>query len=441
MRADGIDLRRVLRWLTYLCLGYLFVLPVGHNYVLIPVIGLLAVVSLVRVVLDRRWPPIQLLSILGLVLCIGLLGTVVGIGNAGLINGIAVWLLAPLVFFTFAFSGDETVVRGIIRTSAIATVGMSIIMIVYSAGDAGYVPQFIPDGVADVLNARHDRDPVGNITIAFYGLSTFVAATPMWLTAMFLPSHPLLPPRWLSITTAGLAVIVMLLAGRSALVLVVFVVPAIIWILLQIVRGRQARSIKNVILPIGAVAVAGATVGVLALSGNTLVLRTWDRIAGFLTGQSQTLDDRVRAEQIEELLAAWSQSPIFGHGFGAVIEGYSRSDDRPWNFEMQYHLLLFQVGIVGLALLLAAAGIAIRCFVQALRERRDLTPVLLFTAAAALAMTIANGTNPYLQAPGHMWAIYLMLMVVSIALRPREEVGFAVQVDRTVDFQSSAHTE
>lgn len=410
--------RRLVTLVLAACLAYLIVRPVSNNAVLVPVLGLLGAASAAAIFLNKRRASREMMFTVGGIVLVGIFGTVVGLGNPGLYSGILVWIVAPVLFGAWAVAHDEKMLRVSLVTAAVATIVLCALIILFAAGEVGLMPQLIPPFLIEQSGAFFDATglSMGLVALDFYGLSTLVAVAPLWITAAMLPSHPLLPKRGVLIAAASLSAIVTSLSGRSAIVVVALVVPCLVWLASRFLPGGGWRSLRTWRLPALFAALGAFGITGLALAGNTIVQRTYERVSGFITGEVTSIDDQLRAEQVDELLKAWSTSPLVGHGWGATINGYARSDERAWDFEMQYHLILFQVGIIGVLFLLAAVGFGAVGFYQALRRRADMAPLLLGTGAGALALLIANGTNPYLQAPGHMWSVYLVLGVVNVAL-------------------------
>ncbi|KQV06128.1 hypothetical protein ASC63_01160 [Leifsonia sp. Root112D2] len=403
--------------------------PVGFNSILIPVIGVLAITSGLLAWSVRGRFSKTVLLVLALTLITGLYGTVIGIGNPGLFNGMLVWIIAPIIYGLLVLAGDERLVQLILRVSVYVTIVVSAGIILYVAGAVGFTPQLIPHFVQQQVGAGFDSDAGGTTNITFYGLSTLVAAAPLWLTAAILPHSPLLPHKALSVIAAVFAAGATLLAGRAAITILLISVPLVTWIIWRIVTRRERRSLWRAWAPLVAAVAAVAAVVLLDLAGNTSIQRSIDRVITVFSGQGQSLDDRIRSIEAVKLLGAWTNSPIFGHGLGATIPGYSRNHERPWNFELQYHLILFQTGLIGALLMVAALGIAVYGLTRVIRRRPDLLPVLLVTASGAAALLIANSINPYLQAPGNMWPVYLALMAINVGLvRKYEQTHSDVEV-------------
>ncbi|MBC7597233.1 MAG: hypothetical protein H7288_25490 [Kineosporiaceae bacterium] len=298
------------------------------------------------------------------------------------------------------------------------TIVISVGIIIYVAGSVGAIPQLFSRFVLEQNGAGFDSDAGGTTNITFFGLSTLVAAAPMWVAALILPGHPLLPNKVITIIAAVTGVAATLLAGRAAITVLLVIIPVVIWVAWRLItRGAPRRPWRNWTPLVAAVAAIGVVV-ILSALGNTSVERALNRVATVFTGQGQSLDDRIRSVEATKLLQAWTQSPIFGHGLGATIPGYSRSDTRPWNFELQYHLALFQFGLVGALVLVVAFAVAVYGVVRALRAQPGLLPAVLVAIGGAASMLIANGINPYLQEPGNMWPVYFVLMIINVVLAP-----------------------
>ncbi|MDN5794742.1 MAG: hypothetical protein L0H79_03200 [Intrasporangium sp.] len=137
-----------------------------------------------------------------------------------------------------------------------------------------------------------------------------------------------------------------------------------------------------------------------------------------------------------ELVSAWSDSPILGHGLGAVLRsGFTRSDDRPWMFELQYHQLLFSTGLVGILLTAAALvvlAVAMRRAAALFPEHRS---VIVTTGVASTALLLANASNPYLQAVGHQWGAAIGAAVIGALLKSKSRHSVE-EPERSSQFRS-----
>jgi hypothetical protein len=435
------DVRTVSRWTVCVLIGYLIIRPGGSFHVLVPVLALLGVISVVTLIVDRKVARMPA-AVVGLVVLIGVYGALIGIGNAGLLHGMIVWIVAPILFGAWALSGDMLQLKMTLRTIAIMTAVVGGLILLYVGGELEFIPQLVPQFVLDFVGMQYFEADDGSPTVSNYALSTLIAAAPMWITAAIVPAHPILPPKWASITVAIIAAGAGLVGGRDITTLVMVAVPILMWIAWRIIGGRAANTPRSWIVPGLLVIVGLAGVAVLTAIGNLSVVRTFTRVLSYIVPQGEvSVDDNVRLNQAQQLIDGWMQSPFFGNGLGATLDGYDRSSTKPWNFELQYHVLLFQTGIVGVTLALVAAFLVAHLTLRVLRDRRDLAPVLLVAGAAALAMLIANATNPYLQAPGNMWAPYLGLFALQAALQSSRSVRDAVVADVAEEQDRHGHDE
>jgi hypothetical protein len=403
-------------WVACACFAYLHLRPVGHNPVLVSVFAIMGITAFATVIARRRKAAVPVLVAIGAILTVGIYGSVLGAGNPGVLNGALVWIAAPVLYAFWVFAGTERLIKALFVTSAIFACVISVGILLYIGGKLGVIPQTIPLIIQDWGGFSFDTLGRNSTSISFYGLSTLVGAAPLWLTASVLPRHRLLPPKALSVAAAVTATLATMVSGRAALTVVTLVVPVVVWLIWRLISPRKSQSWFRAAAPFAAFAVVGGLIGALAAAGNTNVINAFTRVASMVTGDGQTASDRIRDVQAARLLEAWSSSPIVGHGLGATIKGFARSDSRPWDFELQYHLLLMQVGLLGTFVVGVAFAAAVIAVVMAVRRRPDMTPVVLVASSAAIAMAIANASNPYLQAPGHMWAMYLVLMVTNVVL-------------------------
>ncbi|MFA4840945.1 MAG: hypothetical protein WC580_04480 [Agrococcus sp.] len=398
-------------------LVYVLMRPVGHPEILYPALALLAVASAAAVVIGRRWASQEVVAVAILVVIAGLIAAFVGAGNPGMTQHVLVWVGAPLLFAAWALGADERMLRTVLSAIAWATVTLSVLILLFVGAQFG-LPQVVPQWLIEEGGGGFNIEQ-GATAIRLYGLSTLAAAAPMWVVAAFVPPHPLLPPRWLRIVAAGTAVGATLVGGRNAIVLVLVLVPLAVLGWTALARRRGPRRIHPLLPYAGLLCI----LAIPWIASNPALQRTWNNLVGFFADDGSQPD---RVIQADRLITAWLESPWIGHGLGAVIDGYSRSEARPWNFELQYHLMLFQFGIVGLLILGLAAALAVVALVRATRARPDMWPVFAVTIAGGLAMSIANASNPYLQAPGHMWAIWLPLMAANVALASRRPTDLTV---------------
>jgi len=140
--------------------------------------------------------------------------------------------------------------------------------------------------------------------------------------------------------------------------------------------------------------------------------------SAFLKGDRSDLSTQQRLVQGPLLLAEWERRPLFGSGLGATLpSGYFRSASQPFSFELTYHAILFQNGIIGLALFL---GVPLFAALQSLLAMRWLPRKERALAAAGAAgisgLLVACSTNPYLISTFGMLALAASIAVCARAV-------------------------
>lgn len=408
----------LMRFLAVASFAFVLLMPVSQGVLLIAVFGVMVTAALMTSLVQRKVLTLPLMGVAFFTLLLGSFGLMVGADNPGLVNSAGVFAIAPMVYFVSITALGHSSLKALLGTCAVMTVIAGTYILVYVGGELGVIPRIIPDFVLELTGAGFGKTGDA-IEIRFYGLSTLAAAAPAWLASLLVNRDDLLPrlPLRAAAATAGIAGA--MVGGRRAIIVVLVLIPLVAWVVKRSTMRRGPVTVSP-LKALGAMVALIAAISVTpAVIAHPLVVNTWGALVSFFSGVSSDVStsQTERNEQADQLLRAWSQSPIWGHGLGAVIPGYSRSDTQPWQFELQYHVLLMQTGVIGVLLTLTIAVFVVAAIRRAASLRPDMLSTLTVTLCAGIAMLIANATNPYLQAPAHMWAIFLPLGVINVMLR------------------------
>lgn len=412
-----------IRWVAVLLFAYVLARPVSTNTVLVPVLAAMGVLAAGTIVVKARRLARPLVPALLITFVFGVVGLLAGPTNPGFVGGLLVFIAAPLLYWMITVAVDERLLRAAFYAAAIVTVFIGGTIALYVAGNTGTLPAVLPHWLLEQTGAGFSA--AAYTEVRYYGLSTLVATGPMWVASLFVGRDELLPPQWLRVVAAAAATVGTLSGGRRALALVLVLAPLLAWMIKTLVARRNRRTKADARVVIGGV--GALLVLVLAAPGAfsaDVISSAWRSVTGYIGGDDFTgtnvAADKIRAYQADRLLDEWADSPIFGHGFGATIQGYARSANEPWRWELQYHAILFWTGVVGALLVVVGFLFTLNAVVLAARARPQLAPSLIVACTAAAAMLIANATNPYLQAPGHVWAIFLPVAVANVMLLSRK---------------------
>lgn len=437
--------------LSAIAFGYILFRPVSHNLILYSVfcgLGLLAFLTIVarRPTLTREFVAIAI--VVGL---LGVYGTVIGLGNPGLVFTVLVFFVAPVLYFLCAAAATERTIFWFFRAAAVSTIAIGVIILLFVWGEAGRIPQLVPGWLeqATGLGATFRGDAS---QARFYGLSSLTALGPMWAASLLVRRDALLPSWGLRLASAIAASGAALVSSRDAIVLVIVVAPALGILVHAALRPRPFRrkfTVSPLVMSCLWFGLGIASIGAIFLAPRVAALgpvaRAFDSVQSFITGDSATAsgDQSIRSLQALKLLRAWQENPVFGAGFGARVPEYGRTSERPWVLELQYHLFLFNVGLVGVLFVAVLACLTIVMLRRAASRAPALLPSLTVATVAGVSMLIANATNPYLQAPGHVWALFLPLALANIMSdrdRPGASVGIRGDRELVENFTETVST-
>jgi len=159
-------------------------------------------------------------------------------------------------------------------------------------------------------------------------------------------------------------------------------------------------------------------VALLGICVAALLLTPFDaRATEFLTGDRSDASSQDRVVQAPQLLEAFQQHPVLGSGLGATLpSGFYRSSADPYQFELSYHQILFQNGLVGLLVILGLPLVAsIRALLAVKRLSRDERALAVAGVAGIGGLLVAGASNPFLISSYGMLALAVTLALCARA--------------------------
>ena len=132
-----------------------------------------------------------------------------------------------------------------------------------------------------------------------------------------------------------------------------------------------------------------------------------------------------RLDQGDELWAAFTARPAVGSGMGATLpSGFRRNEENPWSFELTWLQLLFQLGVAGVALVLAAPILAAARTLRAVRGADRVTRLSAAAAVGSLAgFLLACASNPYLTTSVGTLCLAILLAMCHDAIAARRTLS------------------
>lgn len=327
-----------------------------------------------------------------------------------------VWPLFYLVVFTEGVSSYR--VYRTLRNLMVLTLGLLsafiLYFVLYSFGLAPATPLLeLPFGQG---LAKYQ----GFTAMRFYSISSMIFLIPYCISKVVLPaSTDSRLRRWVTALVVLLSLAAILFTGRRAALFTLALGLPIALTLAQAApsdfRIRLTRRFINAALAIALALTVTLTVSDTVRTG---IMGVASQVASSLFDPQQTSDDLVRVEQADSLIQGWIQRPLIGAGLGSTT-GYIRSE-RSWNYELQYHMHLFQIGLLGLALYSLGLLWIYRNGLRIIRRGGEASSEMIALLTGLTCFLIANASNPYLQAYGHLWVIFLPAALINLMKKEGE---------------------
>lgn len=214
--------------------------------------------------------------------------------------------------------------------------------------------------------------------------------------------------RHILIISLVISVVALILASRRIVLVLFFIAPILSYLLKIVISGRdkviRERVFKFYIL-----------ISFVVIS-CILFYYYYDPVLfeGFSDRMiSVFIQDDLSERQLQNyaLIKGFYKYPIFGSGFGGLTD-VIRSDERPWTFELTYSRILFNSGLVGVALLLV-----FNCFFifAALKKIRNLTQKSIYISLLVgfFCVSIASTSNPYMNSFDFIFVLSIIPLILN----------------------------
>ena len=139
------------------------------------------------------------------------------------------------------------------------------------------------------------------------------------------------------------------------------------------------------------------TMAAVALLGVRVVRREAMPEMGYVNRFQQAFSSEdERTIQKPYLIESFKESPMLGSGFGAYA-GYLRNEERPWTYELTYHQMLFNLGIIGVAVLGSLFSLYFLLVVRILRQYKNGSAIPFSILVGFCCLLLGAYSNPYLR--------------------------------------------
>ncbi|MHB8754745.1 MAG: O-antigen ligase family protein [Candidatus Acidiferrales bacterium] len=417
LAGDRARKLRVFVWPAYALFFLLLYLPVTHNLLKgVMVAGVVTIIFVGYLINHkglrlhrtiRKWALFYSLA--------GVFYILLGLIEAapGALFSSFVYVIFPLLYIIFvAAATDARIWLQLLKILPIAAIAIGLGTLEYVLWTIGIFPNSLyvaPDLVHNIVFYN------GYVQMSHYSLSTLVFLVPYLVGALVVYtkerasfiSRKILWIAFLSGTSVAL------LSGRRALLIVIVLAPLLTWFFrAKLPKSTRLGGRRQVLTTLLACVFLVLSIGLYL--GRTVNL-DWRGLQDLVVGgfdSDFSQGAATRSQQFHALLSGWEEQPVLGHGLGSYTPELVRSD-RPWEYELQYNLLLFQTGLIGVALY--GSGV-LWLYWKGIKMIRTgsligihMVPVLVGTTC----FLVANAVDPYLQTFGQLWTLFLPIGLIN----------------------------
>ncbi|MGL6058135.1 MAG: hypothetical protein ACRC17_07435 [Culicoidibacterales bacterium] len=347
----------------------------------------------------------------GILTLVGVIGISIGyfngVGNLSVGTVFVVW---PWIYVLFISFMKEKEMEYLVQVIVWITLAIEVYSYIYILTSINIIPDFLFIS----LNAGERIGLHGSyIEYSAPALATLGFTVPM-ITAMnfFKYNTKFLSSSIIRITTV-LGIMLIFIANRRALVYGLIASVVIIFLLGLYTKHKEVIIKCKKIGIIGMVSIIPFAVLFFDKFLN-IVFNIYSKVMQTLNIFDSVTGDSVRSEQVIMLFNEWKNYPLFGKGLGTNVDGYIRSDTHTGSYELTYNALLFQVGLVGMAIYIFLFGWLIERVNRISKNNIELSKFTFPIVIGFMSFLIITATNPYLLKFDNLWTIFILLAFVNI---------------------------
>jgi len=208
-----------------------------------------------------------------------------------------------------------------------------------------------------------------------------------------------------------------LASGRRALWIVIAAQPIIIFLLASLSNiSIDYRSILKRFIKLLCTAIV---ISIYNLDWITSI--DLDSISEYAKMIFLTNDERI--VQSPFLIDGFLKHPIWGSGYG-INAGYTRNSERPWIYELTYHQLLFNMGIIGTLSLVSLLTVYIRSSIMKIKKYTSIGHYGCSIMVGIASFALGAYSNPYF---GSFDFLLIVALVPLITAYKESEVSFELE--------------
>lgn len=419
-------LARTINFFLVIFFTSLLVIPRSYgSYKLVVLVFLLFLISTFFILNFKRLPNINLFFLVYfLVVILGaciwsIIGVLNGSEAKAIFDYLRLFLVFSIVYFVLYY---YLTIMYSCRWSDAVIVASSIfisIILFFSILNSLFSWSIIPHSVIDELNLKVGiHEGYTHVLNHNIGMMSFLIS--YTLSLLFLNSKSSKLILYFTFLISFLAVV---LSSRRAVLFVIILVPAVILFFSYISNFKFSCCFRNFYIFYTSLFVAVILFVIYLFVNFPLIFES------FVLRITEAFNEDYASPRVIQkyhLLSGFYNNWLLGSGFGGTVE-YVRDDDRPWIFELSYHVFLFNVGLF--AFTAFALVVIVYLFKAILNIRKnslsdEIKIRVIALMVAYISVLLISYTNPYMTSSfDFMFTIFLPPLIVVLSSKAVVDSG------------------
>ena len=321
---------------------------------------------------------------------IGLTWSIIGLTNGWDLSAIndylrlyVLWSILLCVVFHFLLMGDAfQVFHKSIVASGLVIPAMNFIALFSYVMQLGLVPEV----VTRELDMRIGIHP-GYIQMTAHNIGSLFFITAYLVAIQFRKDMNHLNGFIVKLSLF-MCIVLVLLSGRRALWVTILLVPFLVVFLTIVTSGFNQLRGRRFLLYLLAGFCLAIVILFFLVSGENSISASFSHLQDAFSATDE------RSIQRSYLIDGFENYPIFGSGFGAIA-GYQRSHESPWLYELTYHQMLFNFGLIGISLFIILLAIYFYYAIVFISQCNQNSGHAFSFIVAIVTFSIGAYSNPY----------------------------------------------
>lgn len=337
--------------------------------------------------------------------------------NPGIIDYFRLSVLWAILYGLFiSGSSGKNSINAIVKMIILAGLLISFYNIAFILKTIGVIPD---NFLFNLEMGANIGIHAGYIQLTAHNIGTLAFVAPfMFSLLVFSDDKPILNIKRRTVFLVLLITVsTVIFSGRRILWINILITPIVCYLLCIFIKNRNRTWNKKLLYATISLLVMG-----MVLFAYFSIYTEWSA-DDFVIRFSSLLEEEDRFLQISALHEGFAENPILGTGFGRGVPEVIRSYEKPWVYEMSYNIMLYNVGIIGIAIYLGCIGWIYHVGLKLADKYPNERPIMLSLLVGMTNFLLANATNPYFGSYDFMWTLFLPVAYINYMMLNQDNLS------------------